>query len=210
MLLLGATPNRRDPDLRMKCGSKARLSPERQRNLLRYAVRSLRRPLPPAGRLEQILVALIPAKGDAEPLVAWDGVEVRRYRDELFILDERRLPSLADATLAPAAPVSLGPGLGTLELEQSHLPGIRSDIAERGMSVGFRAGGERLRPHPGARTKRLKNLLQSDGVLPWMRGSIPLLFDNGELVAAADLWVNADFQAVTGYRVVWRDRPMIY
>lgn len=185
------------------------LSPARQRNLLRFAVRRLGLPAPPATRLEQIVGTQIGARVDAEPLVTWPGAEVRRYRDRLYLLAERPAPALPDATLSPAAIVELGPGSGRLRLERHDGPGIDPAVAEAGLTVAFRAGGERVRIEDGGRTQKLKTLMQAAGIVPWMRSRIPLLMSAHGLVAVGDLWTDAASRAEPGYAVRWDDRPAL-
>ena len=77
----------------------------------------------------------------------------------------------------------------------------------------FRAGGESLRPHPERPRKRLKDLCQEAGIVPWMRDRLPLVFVGDRLVAVADLWIDADFAAEAGrpaLKPVWTGRPQIY
>ncbi|NNF95554.1 MAG: tRNA lysidine(34) synthetase TilS, partial [Halobacteria archaeon] len=71
--------------LRIEC--LLQLTPERQRNVLRYwidAVNAL--PLPDRQRLRRILTEVIPAAADAEPCIRWPGGQVRRYAGLLYLL----------------------------------------------------------------------------------------------------------------------------
>jgi tRNA(Ile)-lysidine synthase len=81
------------------------------------------------------------------------------------------------------------------------------------LEVRFRRGGESLRPSAGRPRKRLKDLCQEAGIVPWMRGRLPLVHAGGRLVAVADLWVEAEFQAPRGARgllPVWDGRPELF
>ena len=187
------------------------LSAARQRNALRRAI--ARRGLPPlpAKRLIEAVDHLLPAACDAQPLIRWPGGELRRYRDRLFVLEGRAAPPPGDPmTLTPdGKPLSLGPGLGSLSLAASAGGGVRRDRIGAGLEVRFRAGGERFRPRGRRETHRLKKLLQDEGILPWMRGSIPLLYAGDVLVAVGDLWVSHSAFGAPGLAVRWRDRPRI-
>ena len=112
-------------------------------------------------------------------------------------------------TLAPDRPVDLGRGLGRLVLERTAADGIAAAVAEAGLQVAFREGGERLRTSAGGPNRRLKQLMQDAGILPWMRSQLPLLTSDGRLVQVADLWTAAEFQARGGYVVRWEDRPAL-
>ncbi|MGC1457715.1 MAG: tRNA lysidine(34) synthetase TilS, partial [Steroidobacteraceae bacterium] len=71
-------------------------------------------------------------------------------------------------------------------------------------------GGERLRPRAGGPSRTLKSLLQNEAIGLREREQLPLLFAGSELVAAADLWVDARWQAgphcARRLRLIWH-RP---
>jgi tRNA(Ile)-lysidine synthase len=201
------------------CGTPARLAlapmrklpPPRQRNLLRRAVRLAGLPPIPAGRLRQALGELVPAREDAAPLVTWPGGELRRYRDELFVLmplgdhpdDQRR------TVLPGQGPVSPGVGLGTIALVPASGVGLDPGLAADGLELRFRQGGEQIRVTARGPTRPLKKLLQESGVLPWMRDRLPLLYAAGELVAVGDEWVSSDHTMTPGLVVEWQDKPSL-
>lgn len=189
-----------------------RLPLPRQRNLLRHAIRRLGLPLPPATRLTQIVEELAGAREDAQPFVSWPGVEVRRYRDHVYLLRESP-PVPGDVTellLPDQAPLALGVGRGSLVLDPAGGPGIRPSVASAGLRVTWREGGERFRPKGHAQTHSLKKLLQEAGIVPWQRAKIPLLYCDERLVAVGDLWIAADFVGEDGYRVRWLERPELF
>uniref|UniRef100_UPI002148CA95 tRNA lysidine(34) synthetase TilS n=1 Tax=Tahibacter caeni TaxID=1453545 RepID=UPI002148CA95 len=66
------------------------------------------------------------------------------------------------------------------------------------LTVRFRRGGERLRPHDDTHTRELRDLLQLAGVPPWQRGFLPLVYAGDELLAVADLWHTARAEALFG------------
>jgi len=188
------------------------LSEKRQRNLLRYAARQCGLPPPPATRLQQITHELIPARVDAQPLVGWPGAEVRRYRDKLYLLAE--VPdeeALATTKLtADGDWLDLGQGRGQMRLEAGVDGGIDCELVEGGLDLRFRQGGEEFCPVGRQRTHKLKKLLQEDGVVPWMRQRIPLLYSGDSLVAVGDLWIAANASDTNGYGVNWRNRPSLH
>ena len=105
--------------------------------------------------------------------------------------------------------LELGPGLGSMQLEADAGGGISREHLGDGLEVRFRDGGERLRPYGRRETHRLKKLLQDEGVLPWMRASIPLLYANGLLVAVGDLWIEHSAWSASGLAVRWLERPRL-
>jgi len=187
------------------------LSEPRQRNLLRYAIRRAGLPVPGAARLATVIDTVLHAREDAQPLVAWQGAELRRYRGTLYLL-----PPLGETAWPPAGralgagPLALGAGMGTLRLAPGASRGLSDSILERGLSVRGRRGGEEIKPAAQAPTKKLRKLLQVEGVVPWMRDRLPLVYAGDELVAVADLWLAADAVSEPGTAVYWDDRPELY
>ena len=197
---------------RLSIGGLAGLSLARQRNVVRRAVRLCGLPPAPATRLYQAVHELIPARSDAQPLVHWPGGELRRYRDQLYVLAPAE--SAAATTLKPLCArrcrIELGPGQGELNLVDDVPGGIRRDLVEAGLVIRYRAGGEEIRPHGRRYTRKLKKLLQDEGVVPWMRQRIPLLFAGDKLVAVADLCIADEYAARQGWGVHWERRPALH
>lgn len=199
------------PD-RLRIGALVALPKIRQRNVLRHAIRICGLPIPSAGVLQQVIEDLIPAKGDAQPLVHWGGAEARRYRDHLYLMHE--LPAAVDAPdqriERGGGPVELGPGMGRLSLSELGRQGIDPGLAAAGLEVRYRKGGEEIRRPGHDCTHKLKKLLQQEGVVPWMRERIPLLYAGNDLVAVGDLWTAADATIEEGVSVHWEGRPCLY
>lgn len=187
------------------------LSIARQRNVLRYALNRLGMATPSAAQLQRVLDEVVHARADAEPVLKWSGVEVRRYRDQLYLLD----PDVCRETAATLqwrdqAKLELGAGQGYLVLEPESELGLAPELLESGLQLRFREGGERIRLPNQSHTKSVKKLLQESGVVPWMRDRIPLLFAEDELVAIGDLWVADAAAQKPGTAIRWRDRPPIH
>ena len=133
--------------------------------------------------LARILDEVLPARADADPLVAWSGCEVRRYRDDLFALAP--LPPPPGASRIPRAPGGMPPvlelpaGLGWLQWEDV------SDGSEPAPTVRFGATGQSCRPSPTSRRRTLKNLFQEAGIPRWLRPYVPLVFSGDILIAVA-------------------------
>ena len=101
----------------------------------------------------------------------------------------------ADSALPPAAAealmrrfasrADLGAGLGLLRLEPGAASGLSDAVVAAGLEVRPRTGGEEIKIAGQAHTKKLKKLLQEEGIVPWMRDRLPLLYSGGRLVAVA-------------------------
>jgi tRNA(Ile)-lysidine synthase len=196
---------------RIEIGTLMSLSPARQRNVLRYALRACGLPVPGAARLESILEQLCKAREDAQPAVSWPGAEARRYRGVLYLLSDA-LPAepMENLALRAGEPLDLGPGMGTLDLFGEAAVGLSVDLVSQGLVVRYRGGGEALRPQGAGQTRKLKKLLQERGIVPWMRNRIPLVYAGDRLVAVADLWIADEAASPNGAAIVWRGGPALY
>jgi len=190
-----------------------RLPQDRQVNLLRWWIRERGLGPPSAARFESVLDDLVEARADAEPVVRWESGELRRYRGRLYAMRPLGEPPTGILRLDAAKPaVELGGGLGRIGLATGEQGGLDPALAAD-LTVRFRAGGESLRPHPARPRKRLKQLCQEAGIVPWMRERLPLLFAGTQLAAVGDLWIDAEFAVAPGKPAlvpVWQARPELF
>ena len=101
-----------------------------------------------------------------------------------------------------------------MKLTESTGAGVRSGLCpEQGLSVVFRAGGERCKPVGRAHSRPLKKWLQELHVVPWMRAYLPILADaEGQPLAVGGLFECATQRAApgeAGLQLVWEDGPAI-
>ena len=160
------------------------LSDARRRNALRHALVRLALPLPGAAQLAELVRAL-EARRDAAVLVRWPGVEARIYRQSLYLLPPRRPAGPVEARIDTASACRVAEGELTLVPADGY--GIPDRWARQGLRVASRAGGERFRPRGHRRHKALKQWFQEQGIVPWMRARVPLIYVDDKLVAVADL-----------------------
>ena len=194
---------------RLRIGELLLLSPARQRNVIRYALRVLQLPTPTAAQLACVQQDLLQARDDSQPQVAWPGAVLRRYRGCLYLSSAAPCGPIRRQGFS-AAGVDLGRGLGRIRLVETSGEGIDPALAKSGLTLSSRAGGERIRLKGQAHRKKLKKLLQEEGVVPWMRDRLPLLYAGDQLVAVADLWIAADAVSKPGFGVRWDGRPALH
>jgi tRNA(Ile)-lysidine synthase len=134
---------------------------------------------------------------------------VRRYRNRLYLLPEE-LGQRPAARPVTGRVVDLGAGLGTLHFEFGGKNGLSEALLNDELRLEFRQGGEEFKPVGHRHTRKLKKLLQEEGVVPWMRDHLPLLYSGERLIAVGDLWLAADAVADTGFVVRWQQRPALH
>ena len=88
--------------------------------------------------------------------------------------------------------------------------GLSTEVVKRGLRLDVRQGGEKFRVDGQRHTKTLKKLLQEDGIVPWMRDRVPLVYSGDQLVAVGDLWIADGAAASPGVAVRWSDRPALH
>jgi tRNA(Ile)-lysidine synthase len=168
---------------------------------------------PSTARLAEALRQVFEADADHQPAIVWGNKALRRYRQRLF-LTEADCPRLEEArpwTAVLGSSIALGANLGNLTWS-AQIGGIAADALPAAVMVRRREGGETLKPARSAKTQTVQHLCQSQGVLPWMRDALPLVFAGDELIAVADLWLEARWCAAPdapGLKVTWNDAPLV-
>ncbi len=188
------------------------LSLARRHQVLRVWLRGLGVPGLNRDRLIEVDRQLVNGREDAKARVAWEGWELRRFRDGLYLLDSASLEAPVPTGRIPVdlnqeARILL-PGGGLLAFEwgaqDSGCPRLAQGLPD--LSIQWRQGGERCQPEGRAHSQTLKKLLQEYSLAPWWRPRLPLLYSGETLVAAGDLWVCEGFAAgpgQPGYRLRW-------
>lgn len=167
----------------------------RQRCILRHWILQSGFRSPSEINLNRIVSEVNTAAPDRFPKVHWGEAEVRRYRNELFIMKPlENFSPPSSITWSLSQPLEI-PGLqGKLEFLPDNASTSGEGIVETSLSIRFRSGGERCRL-PGRRGSRsLKKIYQELGVPPWERDRIPLIYINGELAVVGNLLVCEAYQ----------------
>jgi tRNA(Ile)-lysidine synthase len=160
------------------------LNQARQRNIIRHWIHQQGFDLPNTEQLNQITSNVLHAKWDATPLVSWSDIELRRYRDELFVMEKLK-PH--DSTQVFEWDISNPLIISSLDLTLT-----KQDLLEQGVdplslesgkvTIRFRQGGEVIKLANQKHSKDLKKYFQEKGVPPWVRCRQPLIDINNALV----------------------------
>jgi len=158
----------------------------RARNLLRHWLRE--RGVPPLSlrRLSDALDQLCQARSDAAVRIVWQGVEMRRFRDQVWLLPEQgRLvePQTVDWV---GEQMRLGAGLGSVRRKKAP-GGIDLGRWEQGrVRIAYRHTGLRCKPAGRSGTRSFKKIAQDFGIPPWQREILPIVCIDGEPAAIAN------------------------
>ncbi len=165
----------------------------RQKNLLRGWIRSAGYQVPSAHVIQQVIHGAILSRYDCEACIRWQQIEIRKFRGRLYL---QKVQPEHDATLCLEwvlkQPLEI-PSLGmTLTPEQLGQFGVNIKGIEQ-VTVSFRRGGEVMRPRGRGCQKTLKALFQEQGIEPWERDRIPLLFHQQRLIFVWGYWIGEGY-----------------
>ena len=186
------------------------LSAARAGNALRHALMALGLPLPPRLRLVEALRQVRSAGADRQVLVCWEGAQLHREGETLWLLGALPVPPAQPVAFSPERPLIDACGeLRLLPCEAGHDDAptcvlSTSDI-HAGLHVAYRQGGERVRM-AGSVTRTLARVLADAHVPVWLRDRLPLVFVEKEVVAIADWRATATEPAQplrSGWRLLW-------
>jgi tRNA(Ile)-lysidine synthase len=163
----------------------AALPPDRRDRALRAWLAGLGAAPPTRRALAEIRSQLVDgasAHGD----VGFGRWRLLRHRDRVVAVARDALPApVGDATLRGSGDTPVAVAGGRLELVADP-QGVCADwLAGRTIEVGAPRAAERLRLHPDAPSRTLKNLWQEAGVPTWLRRTMPAFRVDGRLLAVA-------------------------
>jgi|MDTG01.1.fsa_nt_gb tRNA(Ile)-lysidine synthase len=177
----------------------------RQKNILRYWIAKHNLVLPSYAVLENGLNQLMNSRADAQPIVSWCKIQLRRFKKKLYLLpidfNDINYWAVKKKGGALAAKKNLKwngkskinlPDGSTLSIISKTNVGIKID-ENKLIEIRFRDGGERCKPKGRESSNTLKKLFQEYELEPWLRNNIPLIYIDNSLAAVGDLWVCDDF-----------------
>lgn len=185
-------PLLREPTLSLPYEALLHLNEARLMNVIMTWLHRLGVQMPNAITCRRIINEIIYAAPDKTPVVAWGEYKVRRYESCLYLScgpDEQKSPKLWRNFPEPLR-------LNSREVLVAY-PASSGFYAPPGavVEVRYRLGGETLKRHQS--THLLKKLFQEHRVLPWLRGNIPLVYVNDELVCAVDFLMRDPYDDAT-------------
>lgn len=189
-----------DPGEVLSCKALSQLQPDAARLAIRAWLDRSGFPPPSSALMDRIFDEVIGAAEDANPLVAWRGTEIRRYRGQLYAMPPLETPAAGEVHGWGDMHTPLELAHGRLEAELVAGSGLdASRCVGAKVEVRFRAGGERCRPAGQTQASSLKHWFQHFGVPPWERERVPLVYLDAELAAVPGRWICQGFQPAAGH-----------
>lgn len=152
--------------------------------LIRHWIKELGFALPSHKRMRTIIEQMLYARADSMPKVTWSDVEVRRYRNKLYIM--RQKPS--DDVVAKEVvwdirkPLALKQPTTVLYPQVLEQAGCSIDmLAKENVTVRYRKAGDRLRLLGQKHSVSFKDWCQTNAIPPWQRSEIPLVLVNNQI-----------------------------
>jgi len=175
------------------------LSKAQQRNVIRHWINRHHMNTPSSTQLEQIIEQVLSAALDSTPKVSWEGCEVRRYRDQIYILPTLQPIDVDQITPWDIANSVIVKGIGELKAISCVGAGVaKRFLSPNSVSIHFRQGGETIQPVGRTQHHALKKLFQEQGVPPWIRERMPLIYINDQLAAVGNMFISQPFHAAEG------------
>ncbi|HAU1685185.1 TPA: tRNA lysidine(34) synthetase TilS [Legionella pneumophila] len=151
---------------------------ERITNVLKFWLKKNRIQLPSSKTFHRIIHEIIFAKLDAMPTVSWGQIQIRRFKQHLYLrkADKGNLPKIIEWKHFPASLMYPDANIDLSAVKAKKGLKIPKDVQ---IEIRFRKGGEEFYWH--GQTKHLKKLFQEWQVPPWVRDRVPLIYINGQL-----------------------------
>jgi len=162
-------------------------------NVLRYWLRERKASPLSLRRLNDALDQFCHARADAAVRIVWHGMEMRRYRDQIWLLNGWQETAEKRPVDWVGEELRLGPGLGLVRRREAP-GGIDPASWNRGkVQIVYRSAGLRCRPAGRSGTRSFKKIAQEFGVPPWQRETLPIITIDDRPAAIANCCVCQPF-----------------
>lgn len=169
----------------------ARLDEARARNLLRHVLKQAGVTMPDRARLQEALRQACDAAADRQVSIDLGQCMLNRHRGQLWLAP--KYPAAVDTDWRGEAVLDWA---GTrVRFGRTRGAGIGlSRLEGKAVRIRPRRGGERFQPDPRRPRRELRKLLQENGVPPWQRKAMPLLWCGDQLVWVPGIGVDVAWQ----------------
>jgi tRNA(Ile)-lysidine synthase len=169
----------------------ARLDGARARNLLRHVLKQAGVTMPDRAGLQEALRQVCDAVADRQVGIDLGQCMLYRHRGQLWLA-----PKYLTAVDTEWRGEAVLDWAGTrVDFGRIRGAGIGLSLLEgKAVRIRSRQGGERFRPDPRRPRRELRKLLQENGVPPWQRKVMPLLWCGDQLVWVPGIGVDIAWQ----------------
>ncbi|MCK5918170.1 MAG: tRNA lysidine(34) synthetase TilS [Cocleimonas sp.] len=159
------------------------LSVPRCKAIIRYFLDQKGFLAPSEKKLRHILSDVLNAGQSAMPFVHWQGIEVRRFQDDLYAIEPLKMHNTEQIIHWNTNQSLQLPYLKRI-LKIDHLVSINDLLVKHHyrVEIRFRQGGEKIYQVQRKRTKSLKKIFQERHIPTWERDRIPLVYIDNTLV----------------------------
>ena len=149
--------------------------------------------MPSEAVVKRVLTQVVGARVGADPVLATQGITIRRYRDVLCCLKPVGIRP-EQALIWPAQARTFEIAKGVVYQIVASSSGIPLSCWQQAqIIVKFRSGSEVLQLPYRSGHHALKKLFQEAAIPPWERRLIPLVYLDGKLAAVGEHWISAEF-----------------
>jgi tRNA(Ile)-lysidine synthase len=198
------------------------LTEARQKNLLRYWLLGEAVSINEQ-QLKELMETVIEAKGDAEPELCLqtlneqdeqqESVCIRRFKKQLYLLSSSESAfCFTDVVRWHSNKPCEIKGLGRFVLLTNRSKPQNENQSEQQhkaltLELRPRVGGERIRLIGSVQSKSLKNWYQEQGIPPWQRQQLPLIYHDNELIAVGDVLITQQGKELLGENSIVLKKP---
>lgn len=171
--------------------------------LLRMWLNHCNQPMPSQKQLKLIWDEVACAQADANPKLVLNDVEIRRFNNQLYLVQDTQDLSSWQSDISAEGSLVLPDGLGELHLSSAMSEGVSSNrdlqsfsLSDKSVTLRVIFNPEGLSAHPVGRghSRKLKKLFQEYQVPSWLRRRTPILMDGDQVIAVLGLFVDKNYE----------------
>ena len=181
-----------------------RLSPERQRAVLKYWCLKFKDINLGWNKLHHLVHEFLPAAVTSSSNFRLGDYKVSSFRGFLYLISTEEPELVSCAWDIHQNDEIVLENNGLLKVKEGQENGISSEIVGL-FEIRYRKGGEIFKI-AGGRSKSLKKIFQEKGIEPWVRSRVPLIYQDDELISIAGVGVSERAKATNGrkgYSISW-------
>ncbi len=178
----------------LKISELNKLSLMRQKNVIRYFIKSIGFNLPSSKHLELIISNVVRARQDAVPEMIICNYSVRKFRDGLYFINKSDKFDLSkiEIELNLEQQTILPNNIGILINDYVLGDGICINNNAK-LLVKFRQGGEKILSSSSKKHLSLKKMFNYWNIPPWERGQIPIIYHGDLIISVIGYYTRSDY-----------------